>query len=55
MDFIHTIELVLIILGIVMLPYGLYEIWKGDGSVKVKLILIAVSLGLFIAEFFLTM
>jgi hypothetical protein len=48
------IEMTLIILGVVMLPYGLYEIWKGDGSVKVKLILIAISLGLFIAEFFLT-
>ncbi|MCI4455131.1 MAG: hypothetical protein JHC23_00170 [Sulfolobus sp.] len=51
----HLIEEALIVIGIVSLPYGIYEILRGGGTRKAKAVLIGISLGLFIAEFLLTL
>ncbi|WP_168367148.1 hypothetical protein [Acidianus brierleyi] len=49
----NIIEEILLVLGIVMMPYGLYEVAKGNGDKQVKIILITISLALFATEFFL--
>ncbi|MCI2415000.1 MAG: hypothetical protein MPF33_07140 [Candidatus Aramenus sp.] len=49
----NLIEEALLIIGIAMMPYGLYEIAKGEGDKQVKLLLIGTSLALFIIEFIL--
>jgi uncharacterized membrane protein (DUF2068 family) len=51
----HLIEKALIVIGIVTLPYGIYEILKGGGTRKAKAVLIGISVGLFIAELLLTL
>ena len=52
---VHTLLLVLTIIGIITLPYGIYEIWKGSGTVRVKAVLTAIVVGLFIAETLLSL
>ncbi|WP_187152664.1 hypothetical protein [Acidianus manzaensis] len=47
------IEEILIIIGLIMMPYGLYEVAKGDTTKDVKIILITISIGLYIAELLL--
>lgn len=49
----NIIEEILFIVGLILLPYGIYEIAKGEGTRDVKLILIGISIGLFILEFLL--
>ncbi|MFP3165036.1 MAG: hypothetical protein RXQ76_04195 [Acidianus sp.] len=49
----NLIEEILMIIGTIMLPYGLYDIAKGEGDKQVKILLIAISLTLFIVEFLL--
>ncbi|WP_168364272.1 hypothetical protein [Metallosphaera hakonensis] len=44
------IELILFITGAVMFPYGILEILKGQGNLKMKLVLVSASLTLFILE-----
>jgi hypothetical protein len=51
----HLIEEALIVIGIVTLPYGIYEVLKGGGTRKAKAALIGISVGLFIAELLLTL
>ncbi len=46
----HVILLALVIIGIISLPYGIYEIWRGSGSAKAKAIITAIVVGLFIVE-----
>ncbi|BCS91878.1 hypothetical protein L3N51_00245 [Metallosphaera sp. J1] len=46
----NLFELVLFVTGLIMFPYGMYEIAKGDGTTKTKLTLIITSLTLFIIE-----
>jgi len=50
----NIIEEILLVLGIIMMPYGLYEVARGNGDRQVKIILITTSLVLFATEFFLT-
>ncbi|WP_168360711.1 hypothetical protein [Acidianus sulfidivorans] len=47
------IEEILVIIGLLMMPYGLYEIAKGDTSKDIKVMLIVISIGLYIAELLL--
>ena len=56
-DFInvHTVLLVLTIIGTITLPYGIYEIWKGSGTVRVKAVLTAIVIVLFIVETLLSL
>ena len=51
----HTVLTVLAIIGIVSMPYGIYEIWKGSGTARAKAVLTAVVVGLFIAETLLSL
>jgi hypothetical protein len=46
----NLIELVLFIIGVLLFPYGLWEIIKGNGSKIIKIILILISIVLFIIE-----
>jgi hypothetical protein len=48
------IEEILLVLGLLMMPYGLYEVAKGNADRQIKIILISISLALFATEFFLT-
>ncbi len=48
------IEEILLVIGILMFPYGIYEIMKGDGSMKMKIGIISTSATLFVIEAFLT-
>ncbi|EWG08257.1 MAG: hypothetical protein ASUL_01350 [Candidatus Aramenus sulfurataquae] len=49
----NLIEEALLIIGLAMMPYGLYEIVRGEGDRQVKVLLIGTSLALFIIEFIL--
>lgn len=49
----NLIEEILAIIGLLMMPYGFYEIAKGDTSKNIKIFLIVVSIGLYILEFLL--
>ncbi len=44
------IEEILLIIGFIMLPYGIYEIIKSEADRTVKMILLGISVGLFILE-----
>lgn len=46
----NFLEEILFVVGAIMFPYGIYEISKGGGDVKVRLVLIMISVGLFTAE-----
>ncbi|AHC50929.1 hypothetical protein SUSAZ_02255 [Sulfolobus acidocaldarius SUSAZ] len=46
----NIVELILLIVGICMFPYGIYEVWKGNGDKDIKLVIIGISLALFIVE-----
>lgn len=50
MNILGYVELALFIAGVAMFPYGIYEILKGAGELKVKLFIVAVSIALFIVE-----
>ncbi len=47
---IDVIELTLFIVGVAMFPYGIYEILKGAGELKIKLMFVIASIVLFIVE-----
>ena len=47
--------LVLTAIGMITIPYGIYEIWKGSGTARVKAVLTAIVVGLFIAETLLSL
>ncbi len=49
------VEEVLLVIGILMFPYGIYEIMKGDGSIKMKVGIISTSATLFLIEALLSM
>ncbi|WP_200869413.1 hypothetical protein [Candidatus Acidianus copahuensis] len=44
----NLIEEILFITGIAMMPYGIYEILKGNGTKGVKALLAGISIGLFL-------
>ncbi|WP_168064109.1 hypothetical protein [Sulfolobus sp. S-194] len=46
----NIIEEVLLIIGILMFPYGIYEIWRGSGDKQMKIIVIGISVILYIIE-----
>ena len=46
----NLIELILFLIGVMMFPYGMYEIWKGNGDKDIKLLLIGISITLFVIE-----
>lgn len=46
----NVIEEVLLVIGILMFPYGVYEIWKGSGDRDTKLIIIGISVILYVVE-----
>ncbi|MCY0850667.1 hypothetical protein [Sulfuracidifex metallicus] len=48
------LEEILLVIGLLMFPYGIYEIMKGDGSLKTKLSIIGTSAALFLVEALLT-
>jgi len=50
----NLLEEILLVIGALMFPYGIYEISKGDGELKTKLILILISVGLFTTEVILS-
>lgn len=49
----NLIEEILVIIGLLMMPYGFYEIAKGDTTKDVKIVLIGISIGLYILELLL--
>ncbi|WP_338600804.1 hypothetical protein V6M85_12690 [Sulfolobus tengchongensis] len=49
------IEEILLILGFLMLPYGIYEIIKSEADKTVKITLIGISIVLFAVETVLAM
>lgn len=49
----NLLDEILMIGGIVTLPYGLYKIAKGEWDRKAKIVFIMISLTLFIVEFLL--
>jgi|ECHvirMinimDraft_2_1075157.scaffolds.fasta_scaffold04615_1 hypothetical protein len=51
----NWIEEFLLILGIAMLPYGIYDIWRNTRDLVVKLVLVCISLGLFAIEITLSL
>jgi len=46
----NVIELALLVLGIAMSPYGVYEIIKGGGDRSVKILIIGLSITLYVIE-----
>ncbi|BFI75555.1 hypothetical protein [Sulfurisphaera ohwakuensis] len=46
----NIVEEVLLIIGLLMFPYGIYEIWKGSGDKQTKIIVIGISAILYIVE-----
>lgn len=46
----NIIEEILLIIGLLMFPYGIYEIWKGGGDRQTKLFIIGISVALYIVE-----
>ncbi|BFH73180.1 hypothetical protein SJAV_11240 [Sulfurisphaera javensis] len=46
----NIVEEVLLIIGLLMFPYGVYEIWKGSGDRQTKLIIIGISVVLYLVE-----
>ncbi|MEM0188082.1 MAG: hypothetical protein QW550_01680 [Saccharolobus sp.] len=48
------VEEILLIIGFLMLPYGLYEIVKSSADKAVKILLVSLSIVLFIVETILT-
>jgi len=47
---VNLIEEVLLIIGLAMFPYGIYEIWKGIGDRQTKLFIIGISVLLYLVE-----
>lgn len=46
----NIIEEILLIVGLAMFPYGIYEIWKGSGDRQTKLFIIGISALLYLIE-----
>ena len=40
----------ILIIGLAMFPYGIYEIWKGNGDRQTKLFIIGISVLLYLVE-----
>jgi len=46
----NTFELILFIIGVLLFPYGIYEIFKSQGDRIVKWTLLSTSILLFVIE-----